>query len=136
MSNFELIYQRVALSRNGESVSASLKPLLATMYNSLVHRPVDLASIKAHLIALLSFLTTPTGRTNANCWAVDLFFALPEDWDIDWSDLPEAYGDVLGDIGGALHDTIDHPDIAYNFWSTPEQLLERASDLPVDIKSQ
>jgi hypothetical protein len=135
MSSFEAIYQSVALSRNGEAVSASLRPQLAALYDSLGHRPVDLANVKTQLIALLSFLTTPTGRTNANCWAVDLFFGLPEDWDVSWFDLPEAYREVLSDMGGALHDTIDHPDIADNFWSTPEQLLERASDLSVQSES-
>jgi len=134
MSNFDDIYQSVALSRNGEAVSVSLKPQLAVLYDALSHRPIDLANVKTQLIALLSFLNTPTGRTNANCWAIDLFFALPEHWDVSWLDLPEAYREILGDMGGALHDTIEYPAIAHNFWSTPEQLLERVSHLPVHIE--
>ncbi len=40
-------------------------------------------------------------------------------------DAVEALADVLGDVGGALHDTVKVPEIAENFDSTPEQLLAR-----------
>jgi hypothetical protein len=43
--------------------------------------------------------------------------------------LPEGYQDLLGDIGGGLHDTVSAPDVAENFESTPEQLLERLERL-------
>jgi hypothetical protein len=131
MSAFEQLYQNVAIVRKGEAVSADLKPLLAQLYDALVYRPVDLLRIKTRLIALLAFLMTPSGRTNANCWAVDLFFDIREDWESDWFDIPEEYREIFGDMGGALHDTVEHPEIADNFWSTPEQLFERASRLPV-----
>jgi hypothetical protein len=135
VSNFDEIYQQVALTRKGEAVSAELRSKLAAVHTALVHHPPDVAVIKQHLIALLSFLTTPSGRTNANCWAVDLFFVLLLDSDIDWPDLPEAYQEVLSNIGGALHDTIEYPEIADNFSSTPEQLLERAVALLTHIQT-
>ncbi len=52
---------------------------------------------------------------------------MPEEfgWDVDWSHLPESVQDILGDLGGALHDTVKYPKIAENFESTPEQLLDR-----------
>jgi len=50
-----------------------------------------------------------------------------ETWDGDR--LPQAYVDILADMAGALHDTITAPDIAANFESTPEQLLETARRL-------
>jgi len=59
--------------------------------------------------------------------AVDMFLLLDDCWLND--DLPEAYHDILADMGGALHDTITAPQIAENFDSTPEQLLARAHTL-------
>ncbi|MDZ4856868.1 MAG: hypothetical protein SGJ26_18775 [Nitrospirota bacterium] len=50
-----------------------------------------------------------------------------ETWDDDR--LPQVYVDILADMAGALHDTITALDIATNFESTPEQLLERARRL-------
>jgi hypothetical protein len=52
------------------------------------------------------------------------FFCL-EDWGVDWERFPELLTDIIGDMGGALHDTVSHPEIAKNFDSLPEQLLER-----------
>ena len=33
--------------------------------------------------------------------------------------------DILGDMGSALHDTVQTPEMAENFDCTPEQLLTR-----------
>lgn len=72
------------------------------------------------------------GRSNANCWATDLFFARGENWETDWAerDLPESIHDVLAMMGEALHDTVQAPDIARNFGCLPEQLFERVRQLP------
>jgi hypothetical protein len=78
------------------------------------------------MIALLEFLSSPIGRTNANCRAVDSFFFHDCTWLSDR--LPEAYHDVIAHMD-ALHDTISARDIAENFDSTPEQLLARARSL-------
>jgi hypothetical protein len=82
------------------------------------------------LTALLEYLRGQ-GRTNANCWAVDLFFMSCEGWDGDWTDqnLPDDFHDVLGLMGDALHDTVKSPEIANNFDCLPEQLLERVRRL-------
>jgi hypothetical protein len=50
-----------------------------------------------------------------------------EAWDAD--ELPESFVEILSDMSGALHDTVSAPDIAANFESTPDQLLERARRL-------
>ena len=78
-----------------------------------------------NLRELLRFLAHE-GRTNANCWAVDLFFCNSQGWERDWGDLdlPEQIHDVLAKMGEALHDTVGTPDIAQNFGCLPEQLLE------------
>ena len=80
------------------------------------------------------------GRTNANCWAVDLFFALSQGWERDWAEqrLSEDFHDVLATMGSALHDTIKAPDIAENFGCLPEQLLKhvkRLSAVTGDVES-
>jgi hypothetical protein len=125
METFEQAWERIADTKNGESVSEELRPLLQQVYERLVKQPPpDLQEIKDALENLLSYLTTPAGRTSANCVATDLFFCL-EDWGVDWEYLPELLTDIIGDMGGALHDTISSPEIARNFDSLPEQLLER-----------
>jgi len=45
--------------------------------------------------------------------------------DVNWEHVPEALSDILGDMGSALHDTVQTPEMAANFECTPEQLLTR-----------
>ena len=105
-----------------------LKPLLERVYVDLQSEPVSLPVLKKDLAALLEYLNKE-GRTNANCWAVDLFFGEPDDigWERDWTDagLPDDFHDVFALMGQALHDTVTSPKIAWNFDCLPEQLLER-----------
>jgi hypothetical protein len=114
---------------SGRRVSKELRPLLAAVYNQVHTSPVNLTVLRDTLIRLMSFLCEPQNRTDANCTAVDMFFAIEDHWDKRWDRLPEEYRMLLDDIGGALHDTVSAPDIAENFDSTPEQLLERAKNL-------
>ena len=116
---------------DGEPVSAELPPLLSAVYREAQRYPADLLGLRRALEALLRFLASPAGRTNANCWAADLFFMHNDRWERDWEHLPDAYQDVLGDLGGALHDTVWDPATAENFESTPEHLLARVERLPV-----
>jgi hypothetical protein len=104
----------------------ALRPLLDTLHARLTASPLDLPAIKQAMIALLEFLSSPTGRTDANCRTVDSFFFFDDTWLSDR--LPESYLDVIAHMD-ALHDTISAPDIAANFDSTPEQLLARARSL-------
>src|SRR5688572_27859135 len=110
---------------DGEPVSPELPPLLAAVYAQVQPDPADLRGLRAALETLLRYLASPSGRTNGNCWAADSFFMHNDRWDRDWDHLPEPYQDIFGDMSGALHDTVAHPEIAENFYSTPEQLLAR-----------
>jgi hypothetical protein len=133
MPGFEDAWAAVATSHDGESVSSELQPLLRSVYLGVLSNPVNLAALKKSLEELLEFLQG-AGRTNANCWAVDLFFALSEGWEQDWVDvgLPENFHDVLAVMGEALHDTVRSPEIARNFDCLPEQLLDRVKRISVD----
>jgi hypothetical protein len=113
--------------------STELKKLVEAVRNCIIERPTDLLQLNSSLENLLFFLTTPTGRTKENCWETDLYFGLHDDHGFDWGHLPEDYQLILDDIGGQLHDAIEHPQIAENFESTPEQLLERLRKLKTKI---
>ena len=131
MAGFDQAWLAVANPRNGESVSLRLRPLLEAVYHqSLVH-PLDSLKLKKSMEDLLVFLSGE-GRSNANCWAADLFFAHSRGWERDWveQNLPEGFHDVLAMMGEALHDTVQSPEIAKNFGCLPEQLLERVRQLP------
>lgn len=131
MKGFEQLWAAVAKTRDGEPVSPELKPLLRRVYDDVLTSPVNLSNLKQSLVELLRFLSEE-GRTNANCWATDLFFCSEDDlWERDWSEqnLPDDFHDVVAKMGEALHDTVTRPDIAGNFDCLPEQLLERAKRL-------
>lgn len=132
MAGFDEAWAAVDRSKGGESVSPELRPLLRRVYSDILATPVDLAALKRSLSALLEYLTD-NGRTNANCWAVDLFFCTSDGWERDWTEqnLPDDFHDVLSLMGQALHDTVGAPNIAQNFDCLPEQLLDRVRRLRV-----
>jgi hypothetical protein len=133
MSGFEDAWLAVAKSNDREAVSPKLEPLLRTIYSSILATPPTLAALKIGLEELFVFLANE-GRTNANCWAADMFFCLSEGWERDWTEqpLPDDFHDVLALMGQALHDTARSPKIARNFDCLPEQLLERVKKLRVE----
>ena len=108
-----------------QQADATLQPLMQSVRAAVFASPADVPTVKASLIALLEYLSSPAGRTDANCCAVDGFFYLDDDLPLEH--LPNSLQDVFAHMD-ALHDTITTPDIAQNFSSTPEQLLERARD--------
>lgn len=109
------------------AVDRKLGTLVPAVCEGIERRPTDRVELRASLERLLQFLSSPEGRTDANCRAVDDFFCQPEEhgWSGEWDHLPPEFQDILGDLGGALHDTVTAPEIAQDFDSTPEQLLER-----------
>ena len=109
----------------GGRVSPQLKHLLAQVYAQVQLQPTDLSAFYNALEELLTFLSSPTGRTHANCVATDSFFMNNDRWERKWGHLPEPYQDLLGLLGDTLHDTISAPEIAENFDNTPEQLLSQ-----------
>jgi hypothetical protein len=130
MPGFEDAWSAVDKTWSGESVSPELRPLLLGVYSSILSTPTDFVSVKRNLEKLLEFLVDE-GRTNANCWATDMFFMLSEGWERDWTDqnLPDDLHDVLSLMGQALHDTVRSPEIVSNFDCLPEQLLSRVKSL-------
>lgn len=126
MPGFEDAWSAVKGHWGGEPVSQDLRPLLEKVYRVVLSAPVKLAALKKNLETLLEFLTNE-GRTNANCWATDMFFMLSNRWERDWTDqnLTDDFHDVLSLIGQALHDAVRSPQIVSNFDCLPEQILSR-----------
>jgi hypothetical protein len=133
MPGFDDAWAAITTSQDGESVSSELRPLLRSVYSSVLSSPPDLDGLKKGLEGLLRYLAGE-GRTNANCWAVDLFFCLSQGWESDWTkqNLPEDFHDVLALMGEALHDTVGATEVARNFDCLPEQLLDRVKRLQVE----
>ena len=130
MPGFNEAWAAVAVPRDGEQVSSGLRPLLQAAYVQSLSQPLNLSELENGLEDLLTLLVGD-GRTNANCCAVGLFFALSHGWERDWAEqgLPDDFHDGLAMMGEALHDTVQNPDIAGNFDCLPEQLLERVRRL-------
>jgi hypothetical protein len=130
MPGFDDAWVAAAIPYDGGAVSPELRPLLQSVYSCVLSNPVNLAALKKSLERLLQFLQGE-GRSNANCWAVDLFFAFSAGWERDWANvgLPEDFHGVLAMMGEALHDTVRSPEIARNFYCLPEQLLDRVKRL-------
>ena len=85
MAGFDDAWAAIDHPRDGESVSPELQPLLRRVYSDVLSTVGDLRALKEGLVALLEYLIGP-GRTNANCWAVDMFFCLSEGWERDWTE--------------------------------------------------
>jgi len=121
----------VLTSVDRERVLPALQPLLATVYAEVQRSVADLVALRRALEALLLYLSSSPGRTHANCVAADSFFMETDRWERTWGHLPEPYQDLLGDLDGALHDTFSAPEIADNFFSTPEQLLDQLRQIEI-----
>ena len=105
VTDFESLWTEAVHYRH---VSRSLRGLVESVYSDLLHRSP-------------AFLASPYGRTDANCCAVDRFFAGIQPM---WRDLPPPLREIFSDMSGTLHDAIYAPGIAASFSSLPE-LLER-----------
>jgi hypothetical protein len=98
--------------------------------------PAILAEVRASLIALAEFLTTPAGRTHANCVAVSRLLDRVESWRrvnrnrARLQYLPEGYQDLLRGFE-CLDMTFADPEFADSMETTPEQLLTAARSLRV-----
>jgi hypothetical protein len=116
---FETLWRSAVRYRR---VTRHLQPLVRAVHRDLVERS---PALKSDLEALLAFLASERGRTDANCCAVDFFFSQCQS---SWAQLPPPLRDIFEGMSGTLHDAIYAPKIAANFGSLPEQLLERLRD--------
>jgi len=133
---FEGLYNRALKGVEKEgcgAVSLEMKPLLRSFCDEMTRRPVDTGRLLGAVISILEFLASTDGRTKGNCWLADLFISLPDGYELEWPELPERLRNIIEDMGGALHDAIDDPDIAHKFESLPEDLLARAQAFKRDI---
>jgi hypothetical protein len=123
--------QHVLQSVDGQPLDPELCALVLAVDASIRHRPTDLGQLRQAMEALFAFLSSPKGGTDANCRATDAFFLEGVFDDGYWGHLPEPFKAILWDAGGQLHDTIDAPEIAVSFESTPQQSLARTRVLDV-----
>ena len=113
MSDFEELWRASVRFRRA---SRELELLLHDVYNAFG----DDAALRTAVERVLVFLTTPAGRTDANCTVADQFISATE---AQWRS--SSLAPILEDMGGTLHDAIHAENIARTFEATPEQLLER-----------
>jgi hypothetical protein len=116
----------LAIARLTEADSRA-RELVNAVQSILAQDMPDLMELKYSLINLLEYLSSPSGRTEENCNAINSFFMFDGLW-VD-RNLPDHFHDIFADMSSALHDTVSAPEIAENFNSTPEQLLKRAKEL-------
>jgi hypothetical protein len=115
MSSFEELWKGALRFRR---VSRDLEVLLRDVYDAML----DPASLRPPLEALLVFLASDEGRTDANCSVTYYFVTAAEE---RWRLLPDELRAIFDDMSGTLQDSIHAPNIARTFEATPEQLLKR-----------
>jgi hypothetical protein len=118
---FEGIFNQLA-----QGGASELQPVLQEVHEAFVGTPPDAGRARDALIQLFSYLASPAGRTHANCCAADHFLLLNSA--LRATQLPGRFIDF---VQGAdcLHDSVSAPEVASNFESTPEQLLDKARAL-------
>jgi hypothetical protein len=118
----------IAIARLAEADSRT-RELVNAVQSILAQDVPDLMELKNSLINLLEYLSSPIGRTDENCNAINSFFIFDDLW-VD-RNLPDHFHDIFADMSSALHDTVSAPEIAESFDSAPEQLLKRAKELNI-----
>ena len=108
----------------------TVRDIVDRIMATLSENKVNLFKLKNEICLLLEHLTTEQGRTDINCQAVDYYFMNNDLW--AEKELPDELHDIFSDMSGALHDTISSPDVAKNFDSTPEQLLDRLRKVRIE----
>jgi len=118
----------LAITRLAEA-DLRVRGLVKAVQSVLAKDVVDLKQLKQSLIGLFEYLSSENGRTDENCSAVDSFFMFDDRW-VE-RNLPTPFHDIFADMSG-LHDTLSAPEIAENFGTTPEQLLQRIRELSTE----
>lgn len=116
MTEFDEVWKAAVRFRRA---SRELEWLLHAVYDAM---PLDGVALRDSLEQLLVFLSSESGRTDANCTTVYNFITATED---RWRNSREELRAILDDMSGTLQDSIYAPDIAKTFEATPELLLMR-----------
>ncbi len=111
---FERIFSLSCAASRRRSVAPELPPLLHRFYDCLDQSPPDPLAVRGALVALLSFLNSPSGNHRDNRETVSDFVLAENEWERDWSYLPEPLEEVMYDL------TCDPP---------PPDLLQRVNRL-------
>jgi hypothetical protein len=111
-----------------------VKQIIARLQAALDSSPIDLCLLKDVLVVLFEHLSSPKGRTEDNCRAVDMLFTTDDRW--VQAALPTDFHDVFAHMPEALHDSVSSPEIADNFGCSPEQLLAKARRLDTEPASR
>jgi hypothetical protein len=111
----------------------SLQDGLAGLRKALGCRARGSVAVARAVQGILEFLCSPSNDNDENCASAGHFILLDllEDPEIKAavSELPDELGLIIEDMGSFLDDVHTAPDIARNFESTPQQLLERLRKL-------
>jgi hypothetical protein len=115
-------------SRMGDG-GRDLDDLLEALTGALRKDPLHPQSVYDSARALLEALALPLCNTAENCERVDHAVFLACDG-VELSSLGPDLQSLIADIGGCLHDAHSAPEVAFDFESTPTQLLERIRRIP------
>jgi len=80
--------------------------------------------IKSAIAAILLWLNDSDNNTDENCRRISIFIVTQVSNNV-YERLPQDIQEVLFDMGAALYDTHTATQVAENFSSTPQQLLDR-----------
>lgn len=102
-----------------------LDTIMCDAYDALNPHNYDERLLAFQLVILLSYLKYASGKDTQDFHRVGRYFLLKSNWKYDWNHTSPEMAEILDDIAGTLHDSVDSPEIAENFESTPDQLLNR-----------
>jgi len=103
--------------------------LLALLRSITLASSFSRSEVLLALEELMLWINKPENNSDENCRKVDYFVANEIIPNKKYRELPEDIKEIIFDMGATLHDTHNSPKIAENFYSTPEQLLERVQKL-------
>src|SRR5262245_32772028 len=83
---------------DARSAPRELKLLIGEVYEQVCRRPTNHDGLKLALARLLTYLSSPGGRTDSNCRTTDLFFCLQHDY--PFRHLPADFQGIMADVGG------------------------------------
>ena len=110
---------------------AELRQSVAALVRQLTTKPRGSSSIKHSCEEVLKLLCRKTSYTSENCHIIDVVvrLALEDAGEELQGEISQDLYQVLWDMGGQLHDSIQACEVAENFASTPQALLARLREM-------